>query len=47
MWDLQENISLSYQVIKELSVGVGFNHIRVNDENSNTLGLQATYQFSL
>jgi len=46
-WDLQENISLTYEVIEKLRVGGGFNHIRVNDVGSNTLGLEASYEFSL
>jgi len=47
VWDYQSNVSLLYQPIDKLWLGGGFNHARINDVGSNTVGLMALYQFTL
>ena len=43
-WDVQENATLAYEVIDNLRLAVGFNHIRIDGRPSNSVAQSLDYR---
>ena len=45
-WDWQENVTLTYEVMEHLMLGIGYNHVRVSGRSSNTFGPSVGYTWA-
>jgi hypothetical protein len=43
-WDVQENATLAYEVIDNLRLAVGFNHVRIDGRPSNSVAQSLDYR---
>lgn len=41
----QENVSLQYEIMDHLKLGVGYNHVRISDLPSNTFAVSTSYGY--